>query len=303
MLSGLWEANLMKTVLVTGAGGFVGRQSLIFLREIGFEVHAVDYREPMASMDSNSHWHCVDLFQPREVEDLFLTLRPTHLLHFAWEATPGRYWNSLDNFKWVQTTFSLLETFREQGGQRAVLAGSCAETFSDETPYAVCKRALRDMAHVWARQAGVSLGWGRIFFLYGPHEAATRFVPSVILSMLKGEEARCSHGKQIRDFLHVRDVASAFARLLDSDVEGIVDIASGVPVTLKDVVCNIADKLDASELIRLGALPSSPDEPARLVADVARLSKEVAWSPQYNLDQGLNETIAWWKDNLKAARS
>ncbi|WP_421021629.1 NAD-dependent epimerase/dehydratase family protein, partial [Klebsiella pneumoniae] len=84
------------------------------------------------------------------------------------------------------------------------------------------------MLTAYASQTGLSATWARLFFMYGPGEHPNRVTSSVILSLLQGKSAQCSHGMQIRDFLHVADVASALVTLLDSDVTGPVNIGSGV---------------------------------------------------------------------------
>ena len=99
----------------------------------------------------------------------------------------------------------------------------------------------------------------------------------------------------------MEDVASAFVALLESDVRGPVNIASGQGIALKDVILKIGEKLGRPELIRLGAIPSSKDEPPLLVADVHRLKEEVGWTPRFNIDTGLDQTIDWWKENLGTA--
>jgi nucleoside-diphosphate-sugar epimerase len=71
------------------------------------------------------------------------------------------------------------------------------------------------------------------FFLYGPYENRTRLVPSIINSLLQEKTAPCSSGIQIRDYLFVEDVADAFVRLLNSSVNGPVNIASGKPVSME----------------------------------------------------------------------
>jgi nucleoside-diphosphate-sugar epimerase len=124
----------------------------------------------------------------------------------------------------------------------------------------------------------------------------------VIISLLKGEPARCSHGNQIRDFLYVEDVADAFTALLESDVTGPVNVASGYPIVLREIIYRVAEKVDRKDLIQLGVLPVSVDEPHLLVADVGRLTNEVGWLPRYDLKTGLELTMDWWKDHLPEKR-
>ena len=299
---------MTKRVLVTGATGFIGRHAISPLLERGFEVHTHGYHNSLDYEGVTSHE--TDLLSD-SAKELCAKIRPTHLLHFAWYAVPGKYWTSPENERWVEATQKLLTAFAESGGSRAVLAGTCAEydwtkpqeflkedsPIAPATLYGQSKNKIHEWAENFARREGTSLAWGRIFFLYGPHEAPERLVPSVVNSLLDGKEARTTSGEQVRDLLHVEDVASAFVALLDSDVEGAVNIASGTPLQLKDVVNAIADILGKSELVRLGALPERPHEPARLVADVQRLRDEVGWQPHYPLREGLENTISWWKAN------
>jgi len=297
----------MKRVLITGATGFIGRQCLPLLPAKDYEVHAASIDAPRQD-SAAAHWYRVDLLDTRQVADLMKEVQPSHLLHFAWYAVPGKYWTSLENVHWVQASLDLLQAFVLQGGQRAVMAGTCAEydwdygycservtPLSPETMYGTYKHALQMMLHAFAKQTDLSAAWGRIFFLYGPHEYSDRLVPSVIRSLLRGEPARCSHGNQVRDFLYVEDVAAAFVALLESEVSGAVNIASGIPITLKEVIYSIADRFNRRDLIQLGAVPSPPNEPGLLVADVQRLREEVKWYPKYGLDEGLDQTIEWWK--------
>jgi nucleoside-diphosphate-sugar epimerase len=123
-------------------------------------------------------------------------------------------------------------------------------------------------------------------------------VASIIRSILQDQPALCSHGEQVRDFLYIRDAADALVALLDSDVTGAVNIASGVPLRLSELIKEIAAQLGRPDLIKLGALPAAQGEPSLLVADVGRLHDEVKWVPQHELTQGLTETIKWWKSQL-----
>jgi nucleoside-diphosphate-sugar epimerase len=301
----------MKRILLTGATGFIGRQCLPLLSERGYEIHAVSTRVAL-NCSSDIHWHKVDLLNPLQLQSLVAEVMPSHLLHFAWYVAPGKYWTSLENIRWVQSSLELLRAFVANGGERAVMAGTCAEydwrygycsekvtPLAPATLYGTCKHSLQIMLDSLSKQTGLSTAWGRIFFLYGPYEHQDRLTSSVIRSLLKGEQVRCSHGNQIRDFLYVKDAANAFVALLESSVEGPVNIGSGRPVVLKNIIKKISDKIIKRDNIEFGAVPVSSDDPPLLVADVRRLIKEVDWIPKYSLDQGLNETIYWWREFLE----
>ena len=303
----------MKTVLVTGGSGFIGRHALPRLRDNGFEVHVVTHRRPSEiAIPEGVQIHDCDLFDFKQQRSLMSTIRPSHLLHLAWYTAHGLFWTSPENLRWVQASLELLSAFADCGGKRTVFAGSCAEYdwssgccsegITPTTPrslYGTCKNALQQMFAQYCRQERISGGWGRIFFLYGPHEAKARLIPSVITAVLDSKPARCRDGSQIRDFLHVEDAASAFCALLTSDVEGVVNIASGRPVSIKEVVELIADKMGRRDLVELSALEISETEAPLVVADTRRLAQEVAWRPKYDLSIGLDHVIEWWKGRLK----
>lgn len=302
----------MKRVLITGATGFIGQHCLPLLQARNYEVHAVSSKE-VGGDPLGVRWHQADLLNPGQVSELMARVQPSHLLHLAWFAVPGKYWTSFENIRWVQASLYLLQAFVLHRGQRVVVAGSCAEydwkygycseqitPLAPATLYGTCKHSLQIMLDAFVKQAEVSAAWGRIFFLYGPHEHPARLVSSVIRSLLQGEPALCSHGNQIRDFLYVQDVADAFITLLESDVLGSVNIASGYPVALKNIIYRLGEEVGRSDLVQLGALPTNTTDPRLLVADVDRLRVEVNWRPKYTLDRGLEHTIDWWRDTLKS---
>jgi nucleoside-diphosphate-sugar epimerase len=179
--------------------------------------------------------------------------------------------------------------------------GFLTENVTPEEPaslYGTCKNALRQMVESYSVQSGLSTAWGRIFFLYGPHEYPNRLVASVINSVLRGEEALCSHGRQIRDFMHVQDVADAFVALLESEITGTVNIATGHPVSIGDIAYKIAGQVGREDLVKLGAYSAPADEPPVILGDVRKLNNEVGWKPSISIDDGLSSSIDWWEQYL-----
>jgi nucleoside-diphosphate-sugar epimerase len=302
----------METILVTGATGFVGRQAIVALQRRGFEVHGTTSSTTTSVSVAGVTMHHVDLFDSVAVNRLVASIRPVRLLHFAWYAEPGLFWSSARNLDWVAASLSLFRAFATHGGARIVVAGTCAEyewgptacveSVTPERPqtlYGISKLALQSVSKSFAEQVGVSFACGRIFFLYGPHENPARFVASVASALLRGEVARCTIGTQVRDFMHVTDCADAFAELVASDVSGVVNIASGVGERLSTIATHVAEYAGRPDLLRLGAVPMSPNEAPAILADVTRLEAEVGWSSSRPLTEGLRETVAWWQQGFK----
>lgn len=297
----------MKRVLVTGAHGFIGRHCLPLLEARGYEVHAISRQ--VRDEPGPARWHTADLLSDG-AEAILSMLRPSHLLHLAWTAEPGKYWKDPDNDRWTKRSLALVQAFARLGGSRAVVAGTCAEydwagpcCVEDQTPlapaspYGIAKHLLHASLIDYAGKTGLSVGWGRVFWLYGPHENPLRLVPSAVLAMMAGRSYECRNPALIRDFLHVEDVAAGFVSLLDDDRGDAVNIASGEGVALGTIVYEIAALLGRPELaVVAGRSPG--EEPPVLVGSSARLW-QLGWHPKHDLRTGLRQTVRWWTENTR----
>lgn len=282
----------MKRLLITGAGGFIGRRCVVLAKARGFDVHTFDRR-------------ACDLLTD-DVKPLLARVKPTHLLHLAWVTTPGEYWTSPLNARWAEASYKLVDAFVASGGKRIVTAGTCAEydwsagrcvegktPLSEASPYARAKHAVRQHMD----NLGLNAAWARVFFAYGPGEPPQRLVSSTIAHLLAGETAACSAGTHRRDFIHVDDAADAMVRLLDSDVCGPINVGSGEAPTIRNIVETIGEIIGRANLLQFDTAPIK--EPPLVVADTARLREAIGFTPTHNLTSGLRDTI----DAIKAVKS
>ena len=271
----------MKRIAITGSTGFIGRFVAPILKEKGYAVYPLR----------------IALSNPEAILATLKTIRPDTLLHLAWETTPGVYWHAPSNLDWLKSSLDLIEAFALNGGKRAVIAGSCAE-ITPSTLYGASKESLRLCCENFLSRQNVSFAWGRIFTPYGPHEKGERLVPSLIQKLLDEQTFHCSAQEHVRDFLFVEDVAAAFAALVDSTVLGTVDIGSGEGIRIGDLALHIARHLDAEGRLTCGSAPESPDNPSTLIANTKKLTHEVGFQPKYSLQEGIQKTITWWKNEI-----
>lgn len=304
-----------RTVLVTGASGFVGRPSMTALVARGFRVHAVSRHIP-SQIPAGIAWHNADLLDPLQRRALIAKLRPSHLLHLAWYVEHGRFWTAPENDLWVAASLDLLKHFSEHGGQRAVFTGSCAEyDWSGDTqghwretracrPATLYGRAKLELAQKGAdlaAGAGISLAWARFFLIFGFGEDPRRLIPAIIRGLLADQEVALSSGRQIRDFMDTRDAADALAALMCTQtVTGPVNVASGRARSLRDLGQMLAAAAGGGEqLLKFGALPDREGEPVSMVAEISRLTHETGFTPRNTLDERLAQCVDWHRRDMR----
>jgi nucleoside-diphosphate-sugar epimerase len=303
----------MARILVTGASGFLGRFVPGILLARGHEVH-------IASRNANSvEWpaphsrdcahHPIDLFANGAAPALMSNVRPTHLLHLAWYAEPGKFWTSPHNLEWTAASLRLFQAFAESGGRRFVGAGSCAEydwsfhTLSpDGTPlnpttlYGSAKADLYRLLSAASREAGISFAWGRIFFPFGPWEHPARLLPSVIDGLLRDAPVELSAGTQIRDFVYSEDVARMFADLIESPAVGPFNIASGRGLSIRSFAEIALRHIGKPELLLFGKKAAGADTTPYMVADMSKFCDP---GGMVGIEEGVARTIAWWRSRMR----
>jgi len=299
----------MMRVLVTGPSGFIGAHCLRRLLSEDCEIDAINRggqgETNVRETNARVTWHAGDLREAAEAVALVANIRPTHLLHCAWVATPGVYGHSPENADWLQSSAALVFAFGAHGGARFVGVGSSAEydpgvmsCIEDETPirpatiYGKCKAAFWLAAPAAAPHHGFSAAWGRVFLPYGPGDPDQRLVPTVLASLRAGRPVLTTHGAQQRDFIYALDAADLLVRLLSSEEPGAFNVGTGHATTIRSVVEYLASRCGHSELLQFGAIKPPAGEPPVLVADMTKVHDRLGWIAATNVFAGLDRVLA-----------
>lgn len=296
----------MKKVLITGGTGFIGSQVVAELLCKGYEVHSLVY-PPFAPEQPNLVQHEMNLMDDKAVDAFLAENSFDTLIHLAWYVGPKCQTSAL-NIDWLEASLHLIKSFHHFGGTTALVAGSMSEyDFSygwcreDKTPlnplslYGQAKAALYETLKKFCAFTDLKLKWARLFNLYGPNEKPARLMPSVINAMLNGEDVKVSPCTQTQNYLYVSDAAEAIVDFLESDVTGAVNIAADTAVRLRDIVEKIKELTGFKGNILYGAIPPAFNQQF-LSGDNTRLTKEIGWHQKTGLEDGLKQTIQWWRE-------
>jgi UDP-glucose 4-epimerase len=284
--------------LVTGASGFLGHHLLAALEREGAEVTAVA-RVPRSGKKTT--WRVADLEDRESIGGLLDAVRPEVVFHLASLVTGRRDLELvLPTFHAnLASTVHLLAAATRVGCRRVVLAGSMEEPTAGApaaSPYAASKAASSLYASFFHGAYGAPLVTARIFMAYGPAQRdLAKVIPASILAALDGRAPKISSGSRPVDWIYAEDVARGLITLAGAPgIEGeTLDLGSGELATVREVVERIC-RLAGSPPPEVGALPDRPGETVRR-ADAAGTRQRVGWSPEVDLDAGLERTLAWYR--------
>lgn len=271
----------MSKVFLTGASGFVGRQILRNLLATGHEVSVAlrpgsTLPDDVSARDVNGHW-TRDLFAERE--DWWKEVLAGHdtLIHVAWYVDPKNYQRSRMNFMCAAGSVIMARAAAKAGVGHIVGLGTCMEyrlpssrihpdaPLGPSTIYSASKLATYFMLQRCAEAAAQRFTWCRLFYLHGEAEQPGRLAPYIRDCIARGEHARLSAGTQLRDYLDVADAGRMIAAIADTRQEGVVNICSGRPTTVRLFAERIAESLGRRDLLIFSNAPIPASDPAAVV--------------------------------------
>ena len=271
---------MTKKILVTGATGFVGSKVLTNLMRKKIEIRAVAREGKKNFFDNKYNVELVptkDLFKESIEWWTDKCKNIDTVIHIAWYTDPKNYLVSSKNAECLVGSLNLVKGAIKAGIRRFVGVGTCFEydlevgdlsintPLKPSSPYAAAKVQLyKTLLEILSSQS-IEFCWGRLFYLYGEGENKQRLVPYLHEQLSKGQFADLSSGEQIRDYLNVIEAGKAIAKLAMSNHEGAINICSGIPITVRQLAEQIADKYGRRDLLRFGARMDNLTDPKKIL--------------------------------------
>jgi dTDP-glucose 4,6-dehydratase len=330
------------TILVTGAAGFIGSNFVLdWLSQSTEEVVSLDLLtyagnlENLSSLNQNPHHH----FVKGNIgdRDLVLTLLKKHdiraVIHFAAESHVDRsihgpgdfietnivgsynllesvrnYWNDLDEVFKKAFRFLHVSTDEVYGSLKdKALAFTENHPYEPNSPYSASKAASDHLVRAWFHTYGLPTLTTNCSNNYGPYHFPEKLIPLCILNALNGKPLPIyGDGKQIRDWLYVKDHCSAIREVLKQGQIGETYNVGGwnekTNLEVVETLCAILDELKPksdgkSYADQVIFVKDRPGHDRRYAIDASKLERDLGWRPQETFETGLRKTVIWYLEN------
>ncbi|MGO9470019.1 MAG: GDP-mannose 4,6-dehydratase [Isosphaeraceae bacterium] len=319
-----------KTVLVTGAGGFIGSHLTELLVRQGHSVRALvryngrDDRGNLADLPSDIQAE-IDV-ERGDLKDPLAVRRAVEgrewVFHLgALIAIPYSYQNPYD---FVQTnvlgTAHVLDACRAASVLERLVLTSTSEVYgtaqtvpitekhplSGQSPYSATKIAADALGESYYRAFGLPVTVLRPFNTFGPRQSARAIIPTIITQALSRPTVKLGRLDPRRDLTYVKDTAFGFTAIAscESALGRVVNIGRGEDVSIGELVGLIGDRLGRTVSVETDTKRIRPaaSEVERLIAGTSLAQSLWGWKPEFSLERGLDETIAWIRDHLDRFR-
>lgn len=332
------EQGESDTVLVTGAGGFVGSAVVRLLvrtlhggalafadgapvRQVVALIRPGGSRERLQEIAGLQGWsvESADLAASSQLRDVLYRTRPRVIMHLGLD---GRLQRDLPEAERHRVNVGPIETlFAGLAGvprARLIHTGSAwvlpsGSRLAEDSPlqpwstFTANKARLDEVLPALGEKADVRWINLRLFNIFGKHEAATRLLPSLVARLTRDQDMEISYGDQVRDFNEVDDMALAYLRALqadDSSCNQLYHIGSGRGTSVRDFALAVAQTTGNAHRIHFGSRQTTDQALRELVADPVLAEHRLGWKPAAALESRILIATQWWmKHTASSPRS
>jgi len=277
-------------ILVTGATGFIGSYVVNLLVELGYQVIATSRKAEKAKM---SDWYGKVIYLPLDIdeidfsEDYFSFFHePDCAIHLAWSGLPN-YKSLVHIEKNLMPNYFFIKNLIENGLRQILVAGTCFEygmqngclsegmTTNPDNAYALAKDSLRRYVAELSKYNSFIFQWTRLFYMYGKGQNSKSIIPLLDTALEKGDAYfNMSGGEQIRDYLHIKEVAKNIVNIAtQKEIDGVINCCSGKPISIRNLVERRLKEKNKNINLELGYYPYPDYEPFAFWGDVEKLNK------------------------------
>ena len=297
-------------ILITGASGFIGKYVLHACLANGFDVAVISRSEPF---EKNVTWIKGDLSDKASYEKLVILFSPETIIHLAWTGIPD--FSSQQSSYNLTVSINFLELVMNLASCKKILiSGSCfeynkksgecneADLCSPKDYFTWAKLSLLNWAFLNGKMKSISVGWLRLFYVYGPGQRGASLIPTCLNKMSLNQPILLNNPYAENDFIYVQDVANAFICACFSNFEQeIFNIGSGVSISIAEIV-DIASDLNCKpeyKAFKFDHFSSNHSESSKQKINFWASTKKsfaiLNWFPKVNIKSGISFMI--WGEN------
>lgn len=256
--------------------------------------------------------HEIDLTDFESLQRMIQEVRPEKIFHLASVLDVER---SIDRSVDITSnnligTLNLIKALDGIDYRCLINTGTCEEygdnpvPFQEDqpvnpvSPYSAAKASSTIFCRMFHKTLGLPIVTIRPFLTYGPLQNPRMLIPQTIISVLKGKSFKMTGGEQTREFNYVTDIVDGFIRaaITPEAIGHVFNIGNGIEYPIRDVVEMILDRMNAAIRPEIGALPYRPGETWHFYCNNDKARKILGWEPRLSLEEGLDRTIAWYRD-------
>jgi len=311
-------STLINTVvLVTGISGFIGSHLAHRLIAEGASVHGLvrnssdlqriqDIKELITL-----HYSCLEDFE--SLRKSVKVINPKKIIHLAAHVdvrqSPAIIGKMIDTN--IKGTSNLLQALEEIDYDCFINTGSAEEYGNNQvpfhedqkpnpiSPYSITKVASTMLCQMLFKYHGFPIVTLRPFLTYGPAQKCNMLIPLLISKTLREEPLEMTKGEQTREFNYVDDIVDGLVRasVCPAAIGQVINLGSGQDYNVRAVVEMILRAMGSTVKPKFGVLDYRPGEPFRYYCDNKKAREILHWKPQIDLEEGLNRTIAWYRQH------
>ena len=298
----------MVKILITGAAGFIGanltRKLIKTENEINILIKETSNLWRINDVVSNCNVHKIDLKKVEDVRNVVKEVNPELVYHCAGHGIYPSQKNSAEIFSTnILGTFNLLDALNENNNlHRLVNLGSFFEYLTNPTdPYTISKITQTKLAEHFFKEKKLPIITLRLFTPYGKFDSPGRLICDLMIALIRNKPLEIFSKYTKRDFIHIDDVITALEIASQQpDITGeIIDIGTGNEISVEEIV-SMSNQLSDNELV-INWNDTKQREVDILPENIflgRQQTQKLNWNPSTSLEDGLQRTIEWYKQNI-----